>query len=167
MTARLLPPLMVVVLLAMVAVSVGALRAVAFVAPPAVRPPAYYAPASADGGSDATVDSHLDPGMVARAVRRRLPAIKACYEEGLKRKPSLAGRVVTHWIITATGDVTGVDAEVDDLGNRLVTACILAAVAKWKFPRPAGGSVEVSFPFVFQAAAARPPPTAKPNAPQR
>jgi outer membrane biosynthesis protein TonB len=97
------------------------------------------------------VDGQLDPGLVAKEVRSRLGAIKACYERALKRNPTLSGKVVIHWTITAAGTVSGVDIEQDTLGDAEVGSCIKSLIARWRFPTPAGGSVEVSFPFVFQA----------------
>jgi outer membrane biosynthesis protein TonB len=97
------------------------------------------------------VDGELDPNMVAKEVRSRLGAIKACYERALKRNPNLSGKVVIHWTITQAGTVSGVDVEQDTLGDAEVASCIKSLVARWRFPAPSGGSVEVSFPFVFQA----------------
>ena len=97
------------------------------------------------------VDGELDPGMVAKEVRSRLGAIKACYERALKRNPNLSGKVVIHWTITQAGTVSGVDVETDTLGDAEVASCIKSLIARWRFPAPAGGSVDVSFPFVFQA----------------
>ena len=97
------------------------------------------------------VDGELDPNMVAKEVRSRLGAIKACYERALKRNPNLSGKVVIHWTITQAGTVSGVDVEQDTLGDAEVASCIKALIARWRFPAPAGGSVDVSFPFVFQA----------------
>jgi hypothetical protein len=97
------------------------------------------------------VDGELDPSMVAKEVRSRLGAIKACYERALKRNPNLSGKVVIHWTITQAGTVSGVDVEQDTLGDAEVASCIKSLVARWRFPAPSGGSVEVSFPFVFQS----------------
>ncbi len=97
------------------------------------------------------VDGELDPAMVAKEVRTRLGAIKACYERALKRNPTLSGKVVIHWTITQAGTVSGVDVEQDTLGDAEVASCIKALVARWRFPAPSGGSVDVSFPFVFQS----------------
>jgi len=97
------------------------------------------------------VDGDLDPNMVAKEVRSRLGAIKACYERALKRNPNLSGKVVIHWTITQAGTVSGVDVEQDTLGDAEVASCIKSLIARWRFPAPSGGSVDVSFPFVFQA----------------
>ena len=97
------------------------------------------------------VDGELDPAMVAKEVRTRLGAIKACYERALKRNPNLSGKVVIHWTITQAGTVSGVDVEQDTLGDAEFASCIKSLVARWRFPAPSGGSVDVSFPFVFQS----------------
>ncbi len=97
------------------------------------------------------VDGELDPAMVAKEVRSRLGAVKACYERALKRNPNLSGKIIIHWTITQAGTVSGVDVETDTLGDAEVASCIKLLVSHWRFPAPAGGSVEVSFPFVFQA----------------
>jgi hypothetical protein len=97
------------------------------------------------------VDGELDPGLVAKEVRSRLGAIKACYERALKRNPNLSGKVVIHWTITAAGTVSGVDVEQDTLGDAEVASCIKSLIARWRFPAPSGGQVDVSFPFVFQS----------------
>jgi outer membrane biosynthesis protein TonB len=96
------------------------------------------------------VDGSLDAGLVAREVRARMGAVKGCYERALKRNPNLSGKIVLHWTITAAGTVQGVEAE-NDIGDPEVATCIKALVARWRFPAPSGGSVEVSIPFVFQA----------------
>jgi len=32
-----------------------------------------------------------------------------------------------------------------------VPGCLQALIEQWRFPKPAGGDVEISFPFVFRA----------------
>jgi hypothetical protein len=98
-----------------------------------------------------SVDGELDPSIVAKEVKSRLGAIKACYERGLKRNPTLSGKIAIHWTITGAGTVTGIDVDSDTMGDHEVASCIKGQIARWRFPAPAGGSVDVSFPFVFQA----------------
>ncbi|HEX3694646.1 MAG TPA: AgmX/PglI C-terminal domain-containing protein [Polyangia bacterium] len=97
------------------------------------------------------VDGSLDPSVVTKEVKQRLGAIKACYDRALKRNPQLSGKVVLHWTITAAGTVSGVDIEQDTLGDAEVSSCIKSLVARWRFPAPSGGSVDVSYPFAFTA----------------
>ena len=95
------------------------------------------------------VDGELDPALVSKEVRARIGAVKACYERALKRNPNLSGKVKVRWTITAAGTVSGVDISDDSMGDSEVSSCIKQLVARWRFPAPSGGSVEVEFPFVF------------------
>ena len=98
-----------------------------------------------------SVDGELDPNIVTREVKARMGAIKACYDRALKRNPNISGKVSVRWTITGAGTVSGVDIDQDTMGDSEVSSCIKSNIAKWRFPAPSGGSVEVSFPFVFQA----------------
>jgi TonB family protein len=97
------------------------------------------------------VDGALDPSLVSKEVRTRIGAIKACYERALKRNPNLSGKVKVRWTITAAGTVSAVEIEEDSMGDSEVSSCIKGLVARWRFPAPSGGSVDVVYPFVFQA----------------
>jgi outer membrane biosynthesis protein TonB len=97
------------------------------------------------------VDGQLDPNVVVKEVRARMSAIKACYDRALKRNPNLSGKVVIRWTITPAGTVSGVEVDQDSMGDNEVSGCIKGHIARWRFPAPSGGAVEVSFPFVFQA----------------
>src|SRR5450631_2792892 len=98
-----------------------------------------------------SVDGELDPSLVSKEVRTRIGAIKACYERALKRNPNLSGKVKVRWTITAAGTVSAVEIEEDSMGDSEVSSCIKGLVARWRFPAPSGGSVDVVYPFVFQA----------------
>jgi TonB family protein len=97
------------------------------------------------------VDGALDPSLVSKEVRTRIGAIKACYERALKRNPNLSGKVKVRWTITAAGTVSAVEIEEDSMGDNEVASCIKGLVSRWRFPAPSGGSVDVVYPFVFQA----------------
>ena len=97
------------------------------------------------------VDGELDPSLVSKEVRARIGAIKACYDRALKRNPNLSGKVKVRWTITAAGTVSAVEIEEDSMGDAEVSSCIKGLVSRWRFPAPSGGSVDVVYPFLFQA----------------
>jgi outer membrane biosynthesis protein TonB len=97
------------------------------------------------------VDGQLDPNIIVKEVKARMGAIKACYERSLKRNPNLSGKIAMRWTITPAGTVSGVEVDQDSMGDPEVSSCIKSQISHWRFPAPAGGSVEVQFPFVFQA----------------
>jgi TonB family protein len=94
---------------------------------------------------------HADLASITREIRARRKAIAACYERALKQAPTLAGKLVVRFTITAAGTVSAVDIDDDTLGAPEVGACVRALVLHWRFAPPADGPVELSFPFVFQA----------------
>lgn len=98
-----------------------------------------------DGGS-------LDPSAIAKVVKSRLTAVKECYERELKRNPQLAGKVVIRFTIEEDGRVTGVAVEESSLGDPNVGSCIVSRFERFRFPKPDGGAVTVSYPFIFSPA---------------
>jgi hypothetical protein len=95
---------------------------------------------------------HADLDSIAREIRSRRKAIAACYERALKLKPTLTGKLVVRFSITAAGTISAVDFDDDTLGAPEVGACVRAIILRWRFAPPAEAPVELSFPFVFQAA---------------
>jgi hypothetical protein len=117
---------------------------------PATIPPGAKLSATVRSEAPA-VDGTLDPQIVASVVKSRLGGLRACHQRALDRsRRVLSGRMVVHWTITGTGAVSGIDLETDTVGDAEMAGCVKALVAGWRFPRPADGSVEVAFPFVFQ-----------------
>lgn len=93
----------------------------------------------------------LDKDLIRRIVRAHIPEIRYCYNEGLQRDPDLAGALTVDFEIAPTGDVVASEIhEGSTLKDAAVEACIAAAVMKWKFPKPDGGHVLVSYPFVLE-----------------
>ncbi|HEX7597655.1 MAG TPA: AgmX/PglI C-terminal domain-containing protein, partial [Polyangia bacterium] len=103
---------------------------------------------SIDSGSS----GHLDGALLTREIRGRLGALRACYERSLKRHPELGGKLLMHLTITPAGTVASVDLSGDTLDDADLLACVRGSVLHWRFPAPETGSVEASFPLVFQAA---------------
>lgn len=101
----------------------------------------------------ASVTGALSPEAIRRVVRRHLPEIRHCYEQGLQANPSLEGRVTMRWMIAPDGRVQAASVASSDLGSAPVESCISQAVQRWTFPTPEGGGVVgVSYRFVLRAA---------------
>ena len=93
----------------------------------------------------------LSAEAIRRVVRRHLPEIRHCYEQGLTGNPSLEGRVTVSWLVSPTGAVQSTNVAGSTLGNQRVESCISQAVRRWTFPQPeGGGTVGVNYPFVLQ-----------------
>ncbi len=104
------------------------------------------------GAEAPSVEGDLSPAVIAREMRRHMRAVKDCYERQLKRFPQLAGKIVISFEIREAGTLTDINIEEDSLKNSEVRSCIVSRAKGWRFPRPSGGSVFVSFPLVFTPA---------------
>lgn len=82
-------------------------------------------------------------------VRRYAPGIQFCYDNELKRNPSLRGKIVLGLVVAASGEVTDVQIVEDTLAASTMRECVLAQVRAWRFPAIAEGSVGFRTPFVF------------------
>lgn len=98
-----------------------------------------------------TASGSLDSSAIASVVKSKISGIKYCYEKELKNNPKLAGKVTVNFTIGETGEVTQYAIESSTLNNAEVEQCILRMIRRWKFPAPSGGTVNVSYPFIFTA----------------
>ncbi len=95
------------------------------------------------------VDGALDSDAVARVVRARMRMVEDCYQRELKRNPKLAGKIEIEFTIGADGTVTQARIASNRMGVDDVAVCVVSRIQRWKFPKPSGGSVTVTFPFIF------------------
>jgi hypothetical protein len=98
-----------------------------------------------DGGSL----GNLDPSLVSNVVRHHVGQVKSCYEHALVVQPSLTGRIKVRWTIHKSGAVCNQRFEEDTLASQSVRDCIARSIQGWQFAPPAGGALEVVYPFVF------------------
>lgn len=97
----------------------------------------------------ATATGDLDKNIIRRYIRRKLSHIRHCYERELLVSPTLEGKVVATFTIDSQGIV--IDAKTEGMNEKVCT-CITEAVKTIQFPKPKGGVVNVSYPFVFKTA---------------
>ena len=96
-----------------------------------------------------TVTGKLPPEVVRRIVRQRLQMFRACYEDGLAKKPDLRGRVTTKFTIGSDGSVSSVADGGSDLADPSVVQCVGKVFGAMTYPRPEAGTVSVVFPLLF------------------
>ncbi|HET6585328.1 MAG TPA: AgmX/PglI C-terminal domain-containing protein [Nannocystaceae bacterium] len=119
-------------------------RSVKGVSGPAEKKPAV------DLGRPA-VKGQLSMDLIDKEVRRHKAQIHFCYQKQLTRFPNLAGKVSLFWTIAMDGSVTRAKVKSSSLGNSDVESCMVRALSNWRFPKPEGGVVEVTYPFTFGA----------------
>jgi TonB family protein len=100
-----------------------------------------------------TVKGTLDKEIIRRIIRRHMNEVRFCYEQGLTRQPSLAGRLVVSFMISPKGQVMSSLMQSATFNAPSVSSCVVQAVRRWDFPAPEGGGlVQVSYPFQFSPA---------------
>ncbi len=98
------------------------------------------------------IEGGLDKEVIAKVIAGYLGEIRYCYERQLSAEPDLYGKVQVKFTIDANGDVPEYRIGTSTLKSAMVEGCILRRVARWKFPKPKGGTqVLVSYPFMFKA----------------
>ncbi|RLB57256.1 MAG: hypothetical protein DRJ42_00725 [Deltaproteobacteria bacterium] len=97
------------------------------------------------------VRGSLSSEVIRRVVRRHVNEVRFCYDQGLMRKPNLAGTVTLSFIIAPTGAVQAASIQSSTLGDSAVEGCISRAWRRWQFPAPDGGGVVmVRYPMTLQ-----------------
>jgi hypothetical protein len=82
-------------------------------------------------------------------IRDNSSEIRECYAGRLRERPTLTGKVVTRFEIGPNGHVIGATA--DGIADKELIRCIVTAVRKFEFEKPAsGGKLRVAFPFKFE-----------------
>jgi hypothetical protein len=104
---------------------------------------------SLDNGG-ARVSGFLSKEQIDRVVRANQAAIKYCFEVEMQRQPKLEGAVHMNWRIDRDGHVATVRVAKSTLGNARVEGCMARQIKRWTFPRPDGGEVEVTYPFLLR-----------------
>ena len=98
----------------------------------------------------AEVDSsEVDQGKLGAFVRARMGLLKACYENALKRNPSLKGRMRIRFTILETGGIQDLTVVENALGSPEVASCVANTMRAWRLPFRPSGPVTVDYPLVF------------------
>lgn len=97
------------------------------------------------------ITGSLPPDIIRRIVRSNTTRVKVCYEQGLKKKPGLAGTLNVKFTIDKDGKVvSAADAGNSTLGDADVLSCVVKVFLEMGFPKPEkGGIVTVTYPFVL------------------
>ena len=95
------------------------------------------------------VEGHLDRGEIQRVINSHIFELQGCYERQLIVSPNLSGKVTFEWVIGPGGSVISVKIKTSTLSSNEATSCMQAAVRRWQFPSPSGGSVTVIYPIAL------------------
>ncbi len=95
---------------------------------------------------------NIAKSVIAKIINDHLGQIKYCYERQLNVRPDLKGKIVTTFVIGLEGKVTSVKIKQTTMNNADVEGCLSGVIRRMPFPKPGGGIVEVTYPFLFRVA---------------
>jgi hypothetical protein len=96
------------------------------------------------------VSGSLPPEIIRRVIRAHVGQVRACYEDGLKKNPTLEGRVDVKFVIDTSGRVSSARSTPHStMPDMAVVSCVVAAFRRLRFPQPKAGAVTVIYPLVF------------------
>lgn len=91
----------------------------------------------------------LSKDAIREVVRANLEDVRVCYNKVLAVEPTATANLIVDFTIGGDGAVT--QSKVGSItGPAELGTCVAATVAAWKFPKPTGGAVSVSYPFLFE-----------------
>ena len=96
-----------------------------------------------------SIQGGMSRALVKRVIDQHLDEIQYCYESALMENANIRGRIVYEWKILMSGDVGEVRIVSTTVNSETILDCIKEAIKSWKFPKPVGSEVVVSYPFVF------------------
>jgi serine/threonine protein kinase/outer membrane biosynthesis protein TonB len=97
------------------------------------------------------VEGRLAREKIVEVINQHQGDIQGCYERELLSNAGLGGKVTFEWTVTRRGQVSGARQKSSTLGSPTVSNCILDILRSLEFPKPKGGSVTVSYPFMFRS----------------
>lgn len=101
----------------------------------------------------ATVKGALDKKVIEEHVRKILPKLRFCYENGVRKHPEIAGIIVLDFVIQPTGDVSESKVVSTTMNDSDVEKCVADQVGKIKFPASKdAATVVANYSFVFRNA---------------
>ena len=95
-------------------------------------------------------EGQLDKAQIREVIQAQLPGIRACYNQALAKDPEASGKIVIEFTIGEQGTVTHSAVAESDMKDASVPTCVSSVIASSLFPKPVGGHVVVSYPFVLE-----------------
>jgi TonB family protein len=95
----------------------------------------------------------MSKSSIQSVIRKNVSKVNRVYAKHLQTDPSLRGKIVVSFVVGPKGTVTSAKISYSSVKSRQMEADILKIIKRLKFPPPAGGgSIQVSYPFIFQPA---------------
>ena len=94
----------------------------------------------------------INPKLIEKVITKYKFELQLCFELALRRNRNLKGSMEFRWRLDSRGKISDLELMNSTIKDRSMNRCVKQKIARWKFPRPRRGSVEVTYPFVFSPA---------------
>jgi TonB family protein len=102
-----------------------------------------------DGGPPLALGSMLKED-IRQVIHLNRDEIRHCYQSQQQPASELNGKIAVRFVIGSAGNVKRAEVAISTVNAPAFEECVLARVQTWVFPQPRGGSVIVTYPFIFQ-----------------
>lgn len=92
----------------------------------------------------------INPKLIDAVINRNRFQLQLCFELALRRNRNVNGRMEWTWRLDSRGKLSDLTLNTSTIKDRRMKRCVRQKIARWKWPRPRKGSVEVTYPFVFR-----------------
>ncbi len=94
----------------------------------------------------------MDKELIRQVIHQHKSEVRYCYELELTKNPKLRGKTAVKFLISGSGAVTASSVVESTVRSDELERCVAGRVRTWQFPKPpGGGTVSVTYPFVFTA----------------
>ncbi|HVK63089.1 MAG TPA: AgmX/PglI C-terminal domain-containing protein [Polyangium sp.] len=94
-----------------------------------------------------TQDGRVAPEEVLRQATAKIPALRACYAEALKKDPGLGGKVIVRIHVEANGAVSSSRVSGGSIGDAALGTCLAKELGSITLPAATKGTLEVVYPI--------------------
>lgn len=99
----------------------------------------------------ASVEQGLTKEEVGKVIHAHMTEIRYCYESAMITNPSIEGKLMLDFTISASGKVSSTAVNESTTQSTKLDDCVIRRLVTWAFPLPKGGvNVAVSYPFIFK-----------------
>ncbi|CAN5602418.1 hypothetical protein BH09MYX1_BH09MYX1_30950 [soil metagenome] len=95
-------------------------------------------------------EGKLPEGAAAKVIGDHSPNVRVCYNEAVKRDPTVDGTLVVRFVISPDGSVKSVRDSGSTIHDPAFRSCVFDEIRTWQFPKPTGGEVTVDLPYRFE-----------------
>jgi periplasmic protein TonB len=94
-----------------------------------------------------TPDGRVAPEEILRQATAKIPALRACYADALKKDPTVGGKVIVRMHVEKDGSVSSSRVTGGSVGDGVLGGCLAKELGSMTLPAASKGALEVVIPI--------------------